>query len=106
MEIGGPILPSARSVVVPQNEIHDVGLAVEQPEQTHPQDARVAVQPVCTTRNAEARAKLLVAEFIELQNRTQLRDSADYKRYAPFLMSGIESSTQIAPSRQAARIRR
>jgi hypothetical protein len=61
MEIGGPILPSARSVVVPQDEIHDVGLAVEQPEQTLPkQDARVAVQPVCTTRSAVARAKLHV----------------------------------------------
>ena len=53
---GGPILhaedasvkarlvPSARSVEVPQDQIHDVGLAVEQPEQTHPkQYARVAV---------------------------------------------------------------
>ena len=54
---GGPILhahnwffkarhvPSARSsVVVPQHEIHDVGLVVEQAEQAHPkQDARVAV---------------------------------------------------------------
>jgi hypothetical protein len=29
-------VPSARFVVVPQDEIHDVGLAVEQPEQTHP----------------------------------------------------------------------
>jgi hypothetical protein len=53
--VGGPILqaqnprvkarrvPSARSVVLPQDEIHDVGLAVEQAEQAHPkQDARVA----------------------------------------------------------------
>jgi len=34
--------PSARSVVGPRDQIHDVGLAVEQPEQTHPKhDARV-----------------------------------------------------------------
>ena len=70
---GGPILqahhwrlkarrvPSDRSVVVPQDEIHDVGLAVEQAEQAHrKQDARVAV-PGCTTRSAVARTRSHVA---------------------------------------------
>jgi hypothetical protein len=65
---GGPILhavkcsvkarsvPSARSVVVPQDEIHDVCLAVAQLDQTHPkQYARVAVLG-CTARSAVARA--------------------------------------------------
>jgi hypothetical protein len=48
-------------VVVPQDEIHDVGLAVEQAEQAHPkQDARVAV-PGCTTRSAVARTRSHVA---------------------------------------------
>jgi hypothetical protein len=62
--IGGPILhaqnvcvkvrrvTSDRSVVVPQDEIHDVGLAMEQTEQTHPKhDARVAV-PGCTAHSS------------------------------------------------------
>ena len=70
---GGPILhavncrvkarrvPSARSVVVPQDEIHDVCLAVAQLEQTHPkQYARVAV-PGCTARSAVARPRRHVA---------------------------------------------
>jgi hypothetical protein len=44
-------------VVVPQDEIHDVCLAVEQAEQTHPKhDARVAV-PGCTARSAVARTR-------------------------------------------------
>jgi hypothetical protein len=55
-------VPSARSVVVPQDEIHDVCLAVEQPEQTHPkQYARVAV-PGCMARSAVARTRRHVAE--------------------------------------------
>jgi hypothetical protein len=54
-------VPSARSVEVPQDEIHDVWLAVEQPEQTHPkQYARVAM-PGCTARSAVARTRLHVA---------------------------------------------
>jgi hypothetical protein len=71
---GGPILhaqnvpvkarrvPSARPViVVPQDEIHDVCLVVEQVEQTHPKhDARVAV-PGCTARSAVARTRRHVA---------------------------------------------
>jgi len=62
---GGPILherillvqarraPSARSVVEPKDEIYDVGLVLEQAEQTHPKhDARVAV-----ARSAVARTR-------------------------------------------------
>jgi len=50
-------VPSARSVVVPQDEIHDVGLAVEQAEQTHPKhDALhgilLRLRACCTARSA------------------------------------------------------
>ena len=42
-------VPSARSVVVPQDKIHDVSLAVEQAEQAHPQHyARFIYIPGCT----------------------------------------------------------
>jgi hypothetical protein len=55
-------VPSARPVVVlPQDEIHDVCLVVEQAEQTHPKhDALVAV-PGCTARSAVARTRRHVA---------------------------------------------
>jgi hypothetical protein len=51
--------PSARSMVVPQDQIHDVGLAVEQPEQPHPKhDARAVAVPGCTARGAVARRQV------------------------------------------------
>jgi hypothetical protein len=51
-------VPSARSVVVPQDEIHDVGF---KPEKTHPKhDTHVAV-PGCTARSAVARTRRDVA---------------------------------------------
>ena len=75
---GGPILhaqncrvkarrvPSARPVVVVlQDEIHGVCLAVEQAEQTNPKhDALVAV-PGCTARSAVARTRRHVARRAE-----------------------------------------
>ena len=54
--------PAARAVVLPQDNIHDVGLAVEQVvEARAEEDARGAVVPGCTARGAMARARRHVA---------------------------------------------
>ena len=71
---GGPVLPTenfcvkahrapaARSVVVPQDQIHHISLAVEQGVETRAEDdARAVAVPGCTARGAVARARRQVA---------------------------------------------
>jgi len=71
---GGPVLhagnfrvqayraPAARPVIVPQDQIHHVGLAVEQGVETRAEDdARAVAVPGCTACSAVARARRHVA---------------------------------------------